>query len=40
MYGSITTIMLIMLWLYAFMCIWLLGVEVNEMLAEDFFTSR
>jgi len=39
MYGSMTTIMLIMLWLYACMYIMLLGGEVNEMLAEDFFTS-
>ena len=34
MYGSLTTIILIMLWLYFCMYITLIGAEVNQMLAE------
>ena len=34
MYGSLTTIILIMLWLYFGMYITLIGAEVNQMLAE------
>ena len=37
MYGSMTTIMLIMLWLYACMYIMLLGGEVNEDAGRRFF---
>lgn len=34
MYGSLTTIILVMLWLYFGMYITLIGAEVNQMLAE------
>lgn len=40
MYGSLTTIVLIMLWLYFGMYITLIGAEVNHMLADYFALKR
>lgn len=36
MYGSLTTILMIMLWLYICMYLFLIGAEVNVILEEDF----
>lgn len=40
MYGSMTTIVLIMLWLYACMYILLLGGQLNVLLKEGFFAAQ